>query len=384
VATVVVFALWLARPIRRLPFLTLPELVELRYGRTARHCAAWLIVWYMVLLAASQMVALGNFLRAFIGASYFNSLVLGTAVVLVYSVFGGFFSVVLTDGIQFFFLASGILALFVWTVGAAPPPLRAVISAPGAGGFDFFLDFKRNFLIFLSFLLAWTISPITWQRIQAARTVRQARRGLFAAAAALIVFFGCIVFIGMACRLLFAGSQPSSPILSHLISGRTGPALGLLLFISVTAAIMSTMDTAINTGALSLTGDLLGQVRPGVLAAHSVAAGRLATLFVGGLAFAVATRFQDILKTLGLASEIMAEGLFIPGMAMLFLKRRLPWAGLTALGLGSGFALAGFFTEVGLLSLPLPRWPFSLPMGILFSCLGFGAGAVIDELKRRA
>jgi SSS family solute:Na+ symporter len=66
----------------------------------------------MVLLAASQMVALGQFLKFFLGMSYVESLILGTIVVLTYAVFGGFFSVVITDGIQFFFLAAGIIALF--------------------------------------------------------------------------------------------------------------------------------------------------------------------------------------------------------------------------------------------------------------------------------
>ena len=61
IVTVVVFALCLTRSIRRLPFVTLPDLVELRYSRAVRHLAAVLIVWYMILLAASQMVAMGIF-----------------------------------------------------------------------------------------------------------------------------------------------------------------------------------------------------------------------------------------------------------------------------------------------------------------------------------
>ena len=102
--TVLIFFLFLARPIRKLCILTLPDLVELRYGRTVRHLASLLIIWYMVLLTSSQMVALGNFLQVFLRTSYFSCLAIGTAVVLIYAVFGGFLSVVLTDGVQFFFL----------------------------------------------------------------------------------------------------------------------------------------------------------------------------------------------------------------------------------------------------------------------------------------
>ncbi|GAG14750.1 unnamed protein product, partial [marine sediment metagenome] len=74
VLTVLLLGFFLARPIRRLPIVTLPDLVELRYGRTVRHLASILIIWYMVVLAASQMVAVGNFLKSFLGTPYLMSL----------------------------------------------------------------------------------------------------------------------------------------------------------------------------------------------------------------------------------------------------------------------------------------------------------------------
>ncbi|MEE9390536.1 MAG: hypothetical protein V3U91_04770, partial [Candidatus Aminicenantaceae bacterium] len=78
--TVLLLAFFLARPIRQLPIVTLPDLVELRYGRLVRHLASLLIVWYMVVLASSQMVAIGNLLKTFLGSSYILSLSLGVLV----------------------------------------------------------------------------------------------------------------------------------------------------------------------------------------------------------------------------------------------------------------------------------------------------------------
>ena len=87
--------------------MTIPDLVELKYGRTVRHLASALIVWYMIMLAASQMVALGRFLEGFLGWPYLGCLALGTAVVLAYSVAGGLRSVVFTDIVQFALLVAG-------------------------------------------------------------------------------------------------------------------------------------------------------------------------------------------------------------------------------------------------------------------------------------
>ncbi|TET66142.1 MAG: sodium:solute symporter family protein [Candidatus Aminicenantes bacterium] len=385
VITVLLFGFFLARPIRRLPIITLPDLVEMRYGRVVRHLASLLIVWYMVVLASSQMVAIGKFLELFLGTSYFYSLVLGTSVVLVYSIFGGFFSVVITDSIQFFLLSAGVLSLFFFLSGTSSlKEISLLASRIGRDDyFNFLFDFKKNFLILLSFTLAWIISPIVWQRIQAARTTRKAQQGLFAVSGTFFLLYWFIVFIGILSLPLFSSQYLEGPILSELISSRTGFFLSGVLFVAVVAAIMSTMDTAINTGALALTRDLYQQIFSSSGVKSIVSISRLSSFLVGALAFLVATRFQSILKTLGLASEIMAEGLFIPGIAMIFLKKKLPMAGFLSLVLGGGYSIVGFLCEIKLLKFAWPQWPYSVPYGVALSLVGFIIGSTVDLYLRR-
>lgn len=385
VLTVLIFVLFLARPIRRLPIVTLPDLFEMRYGRTVRHMTSVLIVWYMVLLAASQMVAIGNFLKSLLGMSYFSGLLLGTAVVLIYSVAGGFFSVVITDGFQFFLLAVGILGLLFFLMGdSSLSQVSAAVTQIGkAGYFDFFLDFQRNIWIALSFTLAWIISPIVWQRIHASRSEREAQLGLFSSGIAFVLFFGGIVLIGILCLPLMTSLPQDGPLLSHLLATRTGVVLGGILFVGIIAAVMSTMDTAINTGAMSLTRDVFQQIFSPDRMKNVVNASRLATVLVGILAFLIATRMQGILKTLGLASEIMTEGLFVPGIAMIFLKRRFPSAGFLSLCLGGGYSVIGFLNQMGLLDWGWPEWPFSVPYGLALALSGFLVGILVDVRFRK-
>lgn len=382
--TVTVFALVLTRPIRRLPIVTLPDLMEMRYGRCVRHLAAVLIVWYMVLLAASQMVAMGNFLKPFLGTTYFLALLLGTGVVLFYSIFGGLFSVVVTDGFQFFLLVVGIVSLFFFLLGMSSwhEVSQAVRTVEGPAFFDFFSGFERNIWIAVSFTLAWIISPIVWQRIQAARTERDARAGLLGAGGTFAVFFGCVVLIGMFSLPLSLPGERTAPLLAILITAKTGQVLGGILFLGIVAAVMSTMDTAINTGAFSLTRDIYQQFVPLRRRADIVSVSRWTTFAMGVLAFLIATRLQSILKTLGLASEVMAEGMFVPGVAMIFLKKKYPMAGLLSLGMGSGYAIIGFLCEMGILHFHWPAWPFSVPFGLALSAGGFLIGVMIDSRKR--
>jgi len=385
VLTVTVFAFFLTRPIRRLPIITLPDLFEMRYGRVVRHVAAVLIVWYMALLAASQMVALGNFLKEFLGTSYFFGLVAGTAVVLIYSIGGGLFSVVVTDAFQFFFLMTGVAGLFVFLLGTSSlSEASATASQMGKiGYFNIFLGLERNILIVVSFTLAWIISPIAWQRIQASRSDSAARWGLMSSGVTFLLFFGVIAMIGILSLPLLKSELPNTTVLAFLLTTKTGRILGGIIFIAIIAAIMSTMDTAINTGALSLTRDIFQQIFPQGKLKNIIQTSRLATFLVGTVSFLIATRLQGILKSLGLASEIMTEGLFIPGLAMIFLRRRFPTAGFLSLILGGGYSLVGFLSEIGLLRMGWPEWPYSVPRGLVLSLCGFLAGLLFDARRRK-
>jgi solute:Na+ symporter, SSS family len=386
VVTVSFLGLFLVGPIRRSDGQTLPGLIEARYGKWVRHAASGLILWYMIVLASSQMVALGQFLKPFLGLPYAWCVGLGTAVVLAYLLSGGLFSVVATDVLQCFLLLLGLggLALYLWRSSDAGAVAAAAREAASGGYFQFFRDGQRNALIALSFVLAWTISPIAWQRIQAAGSVKKARQGLLAAAGMFVLLYGLVVFVGIWSFPLFSGRSISHPLVAEIAASKAGVLGGGFLFVAVVAAILSTMDTAINTGAMTLTRDILARIGPSRRTGpgHTLKTGRLATLIVALLAFGIASRLQSILETLGLASEIMAEGLFVPGMAMFVLKKRTPLAGTLSLALGGGYALLSFLSALRIASLSLPAWPYSVPYGVGLSILGFGAGILISRHSR--
>ena len=385
VLTVAVFAFFLSAPIRRLPIITLPDLVEIRYGRIVRHMAAVLIVWYMTVLAASQMTALGSFLMPLIGKSYFTCILLGTCVVLIYSVLGGFFSVALTDGIQFLFLSIGFICLFVFLTGKASfGELITFASQEGRPDyFNFFFEVKRNLWILISFTLAWIISPIAWQRIQAARSDHAAKKGLMAAGGTFLVFYGIVLMAGMLAWAVYKDLMPGQNTLSMMISSKTDLMLGGIIFTAIAAAIMSTLDTAINTGAMSLTRDIYQRIFFPEGIKRVVLASRSMTLLIAGIALLIASQIRSILLSLGLASEIMAVGFFIPGIAMIFMRKKAPWAGFLSLALGILFSLTGFLSQMGVISKILPEWPYSVLYGLLLSFSGFMIGLMIDRTIRR-
>ncbi len=320
----------------------------------------FLFFFYMVLLAASQFVAWGQFVAPILGTSQQIAILGGAFIVILYSYIGGYRSVVLTDGIQFFLLIAAIICLLIFFF-RIPAPFSSY-------DFHIFTDLHKHVLMTVSFTLAWVISPIVWQRIASAKSQKASRRGLFLSIIAIILLYSSVIFIAISIRSL------PNPSLGHLINHALPQTAGILVFIGIAAAIMSTSDTAINLGALTLVKDIL----PGSISPQMIHYSQISTFITGGLAALVALRFDSIIKTLGLASEIMAEGLFIPGMVALFYKIRKPLAGLLSILAGGGFAMLVFLNAYGL-SLPLPEWPDSLPYGLLLSLTGFIIGFLLDK-----
>lgn len=102
-----------ARTIRSVGYLTQGAMMEARYSRPVARLLALMILFFMLFSAASQMVAVGDFFGTFLGMGYEGGVLAGTLIVLVYSMFGGFRGVVLTDIIQFVLLLLSALAVFV-------------------------------------------------------------------------------------------------------------------------------------------------------------------------------------------------------------------------------------------------------------------------------
>jgi SSS family solute:Na+ symporter len=388
VATLLVLAA-LLRPVRAASGRTLSELMHSRYGRAAETLTTVLIVWYLTALAASQMVAAGPFLSAFLGTGPVLGMGLAAAIVVVYSAAGGLQAVARTHVVQFLLLVAGVAGMAASLASrVAWDDVRAAAAGLGRGGyFDVLAGADRTLLIAASFILAWTISPIAWQRIQAARSEGAARMGVLAAALLLGLFYAGIVALG----LLFLAAPPAGaagvPLVTRFVSSQAGSFLGGLVFVTVLAAILSTMDAALNAGAFTLTKDLLGRRSGGGGGGgpegRSLGLARLTSAALAAAAFLIAARLGDILKTLGLASTIMAEGLFIPGLAALFLKKKAPLAGLLALVLGGGHATVCFLAESGLGLFPVPAWPRSVPLGVGLGAAGFLAGLALERFRLR-
>lgn len=309
-----------AKAIRRVGYLTQGKMMEARYSKPVAKFLSFLILIFMTFNAASQMVGIGNFFGTYLGIDYQWAVIIGTAIVLIYSMFGGFRGVVLTDIIQFCLLVISAIIVFIVAFMHAGGFTNIANQAAAINKPDYlnFFSGALKYLVYvITFGCAWMIQANVWQRISATKTDKDARKMTILSFFAYIPLYLIVVFTGMAGLVLF-DQLPQGGIVSAIVTNYMSDVVGTIVFVGISAAIMSTMDSLINTGAMTLVLDLGRQNRD---QNQQLKFSKIATLLVTGVALLIALKIRSILEIAWLASDLITTGVFIP-LLMGFIWRR--------------------------------------------------------------
>ena len=295
-------------------------MINARYSPLAAKLLSVMILVFMTLNAASQMVGIGNFFGTYLGMNYEIAVVVGTGIVLIYSMFGGFRGVVLTDIIQFVLLAISAFIVFIVAMINSGGFENIALTAEQAGieGYMSFSAGAGKYMVYvITFGGAWVIQANVWQRISAARDDKDARKMTVMSFFAYIPLYLMVVLTGMAGITLF-DEIPQGGVVTAIVTQYMNPVLGALVFVGISAAIMSTMDSLINTGAMTLSIDLVGK---GESEEKKLKFSRFATLLVTGVALIISLRIRSILEIAWMASDIITTGVLVPLVMGFFWKR---------------------------------------------------------------
>lgn len=306
--------------IRRIGFLTQGQIMQTRYSPFTAKVLAVMILFFMTLNAAVQMVGIGEIFSAYLGIDYLYAVLLGTSIVIIYSIFGGFKGVVITDIVQFFLLfISALIVLFVafYHSGGIDNIYNAALLHHDENFFSFAYGFEKNMVFVTTFGLSWVIQANVWQRISAAKTKNDATKMAVMSFFIYIPLYLIVVFTGMAAVALF-GDFPKGGVVTAIVKNYMHPVLGAVVFIGLSAAVMSTMDSLINTAAMTISLDIAPK---DYSEEKRMFLSRLSTFVISIIAIFLAVAVRSILKLSFVASDIITSGVFIPLIMGFFWKR---------------------------------------------------------------
>lgn len=375
---------------------TMPQFLELRYGKSICRLMAvfWLGVYIFVNL--TSILWLGSLaVQSVAGLDQTYALIALATFALAYQLYGGLKAVALTDIVQVTLLVIGGLvidwiALDKISEGAGVVAGFNMLLESVPEKFDMILDPSNPHYVDLPGLSVlvggmWIMNLSYWgfnqyiiQRALAAKSIREAQKGVAFAAYLKLLMPVIVVLPGLAALLLIpdlAKPDQAYPSLMKLLpTGLLG-----LVFAALIAAIVASLASKINSVSTIFTLDLYSHFRRNADQRHLVRVGRIAAVIACGLAVIAA---RPLLGQFDQAFQYIQEftGFFTPGICVIFLLG-LFWKPATEAGALT--AAVGSAALSLLFKLVWPALPFMDRVGLVF-LLTLAAAVVVSLLRPAA
>lgn len=368
---------FIARRIRNLGKVTVPDIFEARYGKTAATLATITTVIAYLTIVSYQFKGGGRVLSIVTeGQIDVQTGIIITAVfAILYTVLAGMLSVVYTDVVNGVLMSIGCVATLVyvvWTVGGVDEVLA---TAQASGKLDLFGHWVSESdsgasgpIIALSIAVPTMLLLLgdanMYQRIFSAKDGGSARKAIFFWVIGVVLLESCISFLGLAgsvaaekgliSDLAAQGKDATEFIIPTLALELMPTFLGMVLVATMMAVIVSTADSFLLIPATNLTRDVYQRyINKNASEKRVVFISRALVLALGGAAYLLVDQFPTVLAAAYTAYLIYGASI-TPSLLAAFLWKRATYQGAVASMLaGAGVTLLWKF---GLSAATMEGW----------------------------
>jgi SSS family solute:Na+ symporter len=291
---------------------TLPDFLGNFYGREFAIASSILLA--TLCLIPEEIIAGGKILSSFVSMPVEMAMGIMAFVLVVPVAIGGMKADVMTDIVQF--------ALMLFTLGIMVPfvfglrlDLTSGIPAGYFNPFSYISAQEIAVFFILLFFLPITSAPL-YQRFFASESEACSRKSVLYSIAIWMTIDSIIILCGFAALRLFPNL--ADPDMSLIVLGMGLPAAGRsIFFVGLLAAIMSTVNSFLQSGASSLAYDVFRHFRPATDERQLLALSRLFVIVLGLLSLIMALWFRMIVPALLFTLSMWTAGILVPTLAAL-------------------------------------------------------------------
>ena len=383
--------MFFAARLYRMNLLTIGDFYRHRYGRGVEIFSAVVIAISYLGWVAAQITALGLvFSLLSDGAiSTVQGMALGTVIVLTYTVFGGMWSVALTDFLQMLIIVAGLSLIAWFAADLAGGADKVIAHAVQKDMFRFWPEASFHaWLFWLSSAVTIMIGSIpqqdVFQRVMAAKNEKGAVRGPILGGTAYLLFAAVPMFIGVAAFLVMPElsatllKDDSQKILPTLVLEHMPTWLQVFFFGALLSAIMSTASATLLAPTTTFVQNILKNLMP-LSDKVELRAMRIAIVIFAAcvLGYAIIMEGTPIYELVAMAYQFPVVGAFWPLVLGLYWERSTNQGAVWSIVLGmTSWALLSFtpFGEV------IP----SVLGGLIMAGVGMVVGSLLPTAGNRA
>ena len=334
--------------------LTVPDFLAVRFGSDrVRVAAAVVIVFSCLLYLIAVFKGAGNLLQVFLGIPYQVAVAVTLGLIVMYTMLGGFVSVVRTDVLQGSLMVVGSILLFYFITSAAggvgviaelpDEPSRAhLVELNGA------IPFVVLIGIALAGSLKLLVDPRQVTRFYGLKDERSVRVGIWVAVIGILVIQFCLFPLGLYAHFLLDGVTDTDLVVPTLVNdpGVIPPLVGDFLVIAILAAAMSSLDSVLLVAASVASRDIFGWRRSNQT--NVVKGARLGVAGFAAVAAVVALNPPGGIVEITIFSGSLFAVCFVPTILLgLHWRRGNEAAALWAFGVGIAVLLGWLLAGLG-------------------------------------
>lgn len=386
----ILVGLFFAGKLYRMNLLTISDYYRERYGRTVEVlCSVIIMVSYLGWVSA-QVTALGLVFNLLSGGvvSMPMGMAIGVVSVLAYTLFGGMWSVAITDFIQMIILVVGLATLAVFAGNQAGGADKVIALAVSQDMFKFLPEPElKEILFFVAAAITIMFGSIpqqdVFQRVMSANSLHAATKGpiiggicyiLFAFVPMFLVVSALIIMPEKAAQLI---QEDPQKVLPTLVMEQMPFIMQVLFFGALLSAIKSCASATLLAPSVTFTENIWRQFFPHQSDKQALFAMRVTVLVFSGLvlAYAIAMQGSSIYDMVSGAYQVTLVGAFVPLLFGLYWSKATTQGAIFAIVLGLLAWLLFLVTPAG------EEFPAQLA-GVLASLTGMLAGSLGPQALR--
>ncbi|WP_024537763.1 sodium:solute symporter family protein [Comamonas badia] len=346
----VLVGLFFARKLYAMNIITIGDYYRRRFGRVVEVLCSTIIILSDLGWVGAQITALGlvfNILsQGAIALSW--GMVIGTAVVLLYTLYGGMWSVALTDFVQMIVIVAGLLAIAWYAADIAGGAERVVTYAASEGKLRFLpTGGAKEWTFFLAAAITMMLGSIpqqdVFQRVMSSNSSNTAQNGPIVGGLLYIAFAFVPMFVVMAALLVLPGTaalleDDPQKVLPTLVLTHMPVGLQVAFFGALLSAIMSTASATLLAPSTTFVENILRNLKPGMSDQQTLKAMRVSVVVFTFcvLVYSITMEGSSIYELVSGAYQVPLVGAFVPLLMGVYWKRATTQGALLAVAMGMG------------------------------------------------
>lgn len=307
--------------IRSVPARTTPEMLELRYGKTARKWAVLPVFLGQATIGAYQIKAVGYIFEVCFGINSDLATVIGTAIIIGYTFLGGFFAVAWSDVCQSLIFMVGMLLAIPFAVHNAGGWSGMIQTLGSIADKNYLSMFNVPFMtvvgIFVPTALLGGTSMFMYQRAWAAKSVEDARKGAMINFCGAAFIYTLVLIFGLTAIITCPGIKGDTVVFS--VANQLPIIIGLLLIISCGAVFISTGDSLLLAAAAVFVREIyMANKEPDDK--KELLATRITVAVIGVAGLLLLRFYPQLISLMMLAYTVEGAGLLCPLVAGMYWK----------------------------------------------------------------